>query len=88
MCLDERSFGSCSTWGNGGQMTHLGERCASGGLRVGGNYANFVVTENPVNSFLTYTLYKTHHGPAIAPFSVQILNCPLLFLLAALDVPY
>ena len=27
MCLEERSFGSCSARGNGGQMTHLGERC-------------------------------------------------------------
>ena len=40
MCLEERSFGSCSAWGNGGQMTHLGERCAWGGLGAGGNYAN------------------------------------------------
>ena len=46
-----------------------------------------VVTENPVNSCLTSTLYKTHHGPVIAPFSAQILKCPLFFLLATL-VPY
>ena len=35
--IEERSFGSCSAWG---QMAHLGERCAWGGLGVGGNYAN------------------------------------------------
>ena len=40
MCLEERSFGSCSAWGNGAQMTHLGKRCNWGRLRVGGNYAN------------------------------------------------
>ena len=40
MCLEERSFGSCSVWGKREQMTHLGERCAWGGLGVGGNYAN------------------------------------------------
>ena len=47
-----------------------------------------VITGNPVNSCLTSTLYKTHHGPVIAPFSVQILKCLLLFLLATLEVPY
>ena len=31
------SFGSCSAWGNGKQMTHLGERCAWGGLGAGGS---------------------------------------------------
>ena len=41
-----------------------------------------------MNSCLTFTFYKTHHGPVIAPFSVQILKCTLLFLLATLDVPY
>ena len=40
MCLEERSFGSCSAWGDGGQMTDLRERCAGRGLGVGGNYAN------------------------------------------------
>ena len=40
MCLEEKSFGSCSAWGDGGQMAHLGERCAWGGLGIGGNYAN------------------------------------------------
>ena len=37
MCLEERNFGSCSACGNRGQMTHVGERCAWGGLEVGGN---------------------------------------------------
>ena len=32
MCLEERSFRSCSPSGNGGQMTHLGERCGWGVL--------------------------------------------------------
>ena len=40
MCLEERSFGSCSAWWNDAQMTHLGERRAWGGLGLGGNYAN------------------------------------------------
>ena len=40
MCLEERSFRSCSPWGNGGQMTHLGERCDWGVLGVEENYAN------------------------------------------------
>ena len=40
MCLEERSFGSCSAWGNGGQMTRLGKRCPCGELEVGENYAN------------------------------------------------
>ena len=40
MCLEERSFGSCSACGNGGQMTHLGERFSWGELGVVGNYAN------------------------------------------------
>ena len=40
MCLKVRSCGSCSAWGNEGQMAHLGERCGWGGLGVGGNYAN------------------------------------------------
>ena len=35
MCLEERSFRSCSVWGNGGQMTRFGERCAWGELEVG-----------------------------------------------------
>ena len=26
MCLEEKSFGSCSAWGNGGQTTHLGRK--------------------------------------------------------------
>ena len=47
-----------------------------------------VVTGDPLNSCLTSTLYKTHRGPVIASFSVQILKCLLLFLLATLDVPY
>ena len=40
MCIEERSFGSCSAWGEGGEMARLGERGAWGGLGVGGNYAN------------------------------------------------
>ena len=40
MCLEEGSFGSCSAWGDGGQLTHLGERCAWRGQGVGRNYAN------------------------------------------------
>ena len=40
MCLEEMSFGSCSAWGNGRQMTQFEERCAKGGLGVGGNFAN------------------------------------------------
>ena len=40
ICLDARSFGSCSACGNSGQMTHLGERCAWEKLGVAGNYAN------------------------------------------------
>ena len=35
----ESSFGSCSACRNWGQMTHFGERCAWGGLGVGGNFA-------------------------------------------------
>ena len=45
-----------------------------------------VVTENPVNSSLTSTLYKTHQRPVITPSSAQILKFPLFFLLATLDV--
>ena len=41
MCLDEGSFGSCSAWENGGQMTHLvGGIFAWGGLGVGVKHAN------------------------------------------------
>ena len=40
MCLEERSFGSCSAWGDGGEIAHLGERGAWGRLGVGENYAN------------------------------------------------
>ena len=40
MCLEERSFGSCSAWANGEQMTHFGERCAWRGLGIGGNFEN------------------------------------------------
>ena len=40
MCLAERSFGGCSTWGDGGEMAYLGERGALGELGVGGNYKN------------------------------------------------
>ena len=40
MCLEKKRFGSCSAWGNGWQMTHLGERCVLGGLRVRANYEN------------------------------------------------
>ena len=38
-----------------------------------------ILTGNPVNSSLTSTSYKNHHGPVIAPFSAQILKCLLLF---------
>ena len=31
-------------------------------------------TGNPVNSYLTTTADKTHHGPVIALFSVQLLQ--------------
>ena len=37
-----------------------------------------VTTGNPVNAYLTTTVDKTHHGLAIAPFSMQLLQ---LFLL-------
>ena len=40
MYLEEWSFGSCSSWGNGGEMADLGERGAWGGLGVGENYSN------------------------------------------------
>ena len=40
MSLEERTFGSCSAWGDGVQMAYLGERCAWRGLGIGGNYAN------------------------------------------------
>ena len=40
ICFEEKSFRSCSAWGNAGQMTHFGERCAWRGLGVGGNFAN------------------------------------------------
>ena len=40
MCLEERSFGSCSASGNGGEMAHLVERGAWGGLGVRENYEN------------------------------------------------
>ena len=40
MRLEERSFGSCSAWGDGEEMAYLGEKSAWGGLGVGGNYAN------------------------------------------------
>ena len=33
MCLEERSFGNCSAWGNGRQMTHFGQRCVWGKTR-------------------------------------------------------
>ena len=39
----------------------------------------FVITENPVNSSITFSVNKTHHGPVIDPFSVKILKCPLQF---------
>ena len=35
MCLEGRGFGKYSAWENGGQMTHFGERCAWGELKVG-----------------------------------------------------
>ena len=31
-------------------------------------------TGNPVNSYLTSTVNRTHHGQVIAPFSVQVLK--------------
>ena len=40
MCLEESSFGSCSVWGDGGEMAYLWERSAWGGLGFGGSYAN------------------------------------------------
>ena len=33
-----------------------------------------VTTGNPVNSYLTTTADKTHHGPVIALFSVQLMQ--------------
>ena len=34
-----------------------------------------VATGNPVNSYLTSAVNRTHHGPVIiAPFSVQVLK--------------
>ena len=38
-----------------------------------------VATGNPVNSYLTFTLDETHHGPVIAPFAMQALKCLLQF---------
>ena len=40
MYLEERSFGSRSAWGDGGEIADLGERGAWGGLGVGENYGN------------------------------------------------
>ena len=40
MCLEERSFGSCSAWEMGDKCLTWGERCAWGGLGIGGNYVN------------------------------------------------
>ena len=40
MFLEERSFGSCSNWEDGGEMARLGERGSWGALGVGENYAN------------------------------------------------
>ena len=40
MCREEMSFGSCSAWGNGGQMAHFGGRCGWEGLGARGNFAN------------------------------------------------
>ena len=37
---------------------------------------------NTVNSYLTFSVDKTHYGTAIAPFSVQLLQ----FFLATLEV--
>ena len=34
-----------------------------------------LATGNPVNSCLTSTMNKTHHGPVISPFSEEILKC-------------
>ena len=33
-----------------------------------------VTTGNPVNSYFFSTVDKIHHGPVIAPFSVQLLQ--------------
>ena len=33
-----------------------------------------VATGNPVNSYLTSTVNRTHHRPVIAPFPVQVLK--------------
>ena len=44
--------------------------------------------ENPVNSCFTATLSKIHHGPVIAPFSVQILKFLLLLPLSTVEVLY
>ena len=49
---------------------------------------NLCAIGNSVNSCLTSTLDKIHHGPVIAPFSVQTLKYLLFFLLATLDVSY
>ena len=40
MCLEERSFGSCSAWRDGEKMAHLEEMCVWEGLGVGENNAN------------------------------------------------
>ena len=39
-----------------------------------------LATGNPINFCLTPTMNKTHHGPAITPFSGQILPFLAKFL--------
>ena len=45
-----------------------------------------ITIDNPVNSYLTCTVDKTHHGLVIAPFSVLIFKMSFAILLAMPEV--
>ena len=45
-----------------------------------------ITIDNPVNSYLTSTVDKTHYGPVIAPFSVLIFEMSFAILLAMPEV--
>ena len=72
MCLEERGFGGCSAWGNGGQMTHFGERCAWGELGVGGKYANSLWNELHQRQFLKSSPTLHVHFPIAVFWALHI----------------
>ena len=47
---------------------------------------NLTTIDNPVNSYLTFTVYKTHHGPVVAPSASFIFEMSSEIVLAMLEV--